>query len=137
MVRECNDIARDISRLESELSASGSTATSDDIQEQLGKATNSMYVDLGCPVDLLLTEVPSSISRVLKVNSEKLRSESTILQSQLQSLTSQVHASEMELSVSKQNLKEQERLEERKESERTAIAQFDAEVKVRTNLLRQ
>lgn len=42
MHRECEDIARDIVRLESELSASGSTATSDEIQAQLAELGDQM-----------------------------------------------------------------------------------------------
>lgn len=42
MHRECEDVARDIVRLESELSASGSTATSDDIQAQLAELNDQV-----------------------------------------------------------------------------------------------
>lgn len=46
MHRECEDITRDISKLESELSASGSTATSDDIQAELSQLADKMFVQL-------------------------------------------------------------------------------------------
>jgi DNA repair protein RAD50 len=46
MHRECEDIARDIAKLESELSASGSTATSEDIQSQLSELSEKMCARL-------------------------------------------------------------------------------------------
>lgn len=49
MNREVEEIARDIVKLESELSASGSTATSDEIQEKVHKVTDEMYVFLSIP----------------------------------------------------------------------------------------
>lgn len=44
MNRECDEIARDIAKLESELSASGSTATSEDIQDKLAAIGEKLYV---------------------------------------------------------------------------------------------
>lgn len=42
LTRECTDLARDVAKLESELQASGSTATSEEIQEKLSELSNKM-----------------------------------------------------------------------------------------------
>ena len=42
MSRECDDIARDVAKLENELQASGSTATAEEIQAQLAHIGNKM-----------------------------------------------------------------------------------------------
>jgi DNA repair protein RAD50 len=42
MHRECEDIARDVAKLETELSATGSTATTEEIQGQLANLSEQM-----------------------------------------------------------------------------------------------
>ena len=42
--RECEDITRDIAKLEAELSATGSTATTEEIQAQLTQLSEQMWV---------------------------------------------------------------------------------------------
>lgn len=44
LVRECAEVSSDIERLTSELSASGSTATPDEIQQKITSLSESMYV---------------------------------------------------------------------------------------------
>lgn len=42
MHRECEDISRDVAKLENELSATGSTATSEEIQAKLSELAEKM-----------------------------------------------------------------------------------------------
>ncbi|KAM0751847.1 hypothetical protein T439DRAFT_220598 [Meredithblackwellia eburnea MCA 4105] len=109
MHRETEDIKRDIAKLESELSASGSTATSDDIQSQL-------------------TQIGSEI-RETAASMDKIRSESQKQSNTLQSLVNSIHSAEMALNKKRQDLRDKEALEKRKEDTSSEIAQLDVKLK--------
>ncbi|KAK4701138.1 DNA repair protein RAD50, partial [Phenoliferia sp. Uapishka_3] len=95
MHRETEEISRDIVKLESELSASGSTATSDDIQEQLA----TIGTDL----------------RAASKAMDKLRTDSQKMNQQIQSLTNSIHTIELDLNKKRQELRDKEALEKRKD----------------------
>ncbi|KAI5481385.1 DNA repair protein rad50 [Pseudohyphozyma bogoriensis] len=105
MHRECDDIDRDIAKLESELSASGSTATSDDIQDQLTKLSDQL--------------------RGISKSMENLRSESNKQQSTLQALSNSIHTAELQLNRKQQELKEKDALEKQKETTQTEVEELE------------
>ncbi|GAA6059582.1 hypothetical protein JCM10212_000638 [Sporobolomyces blumeae] len=107
--RECDDIARDVEKLESELSATGSTATAEDIQGQL-------------------TAVAEEI-RSVKLATEKLRTEQQTATNTVQTLSSSIHSREMELSRKRQELKDKEALETRQAEAREEVANLERQSK--------
>ncbi|GAA5991630.1 hypothetical protein JCM5350_007782 [Sporobolomyces pararoseus] len=107
--RETVDIGRDIEKLESELSATGSTATSDEIQAKLSDISEKL--------------------RLVKIATDKIRSEQQSATRTIQSLSSSIHAREMELSRKRQELKDKEALEARQNDTREEVANLEKQAK--------
>ncbi|KAK4056438.1 DNA repair protein rad50 [Microbotryomycetes sp. JL221] len=99
--RECDDIARDVTQLESELQATGSTATGEEIQ-------------------IRLTDIANKI-RNNKTLSEKIRSEQQSQQAMIATLSNSIHTNELELTKVEQELKDREVLEQRKQQEQQQL----------------
>ncbi|GAA5863503.1 hypothetical protein JCM8547_007267 [Rhodosporidiobolus lusitaniae] len=106
---ECLDVDRDIQKLEAELSATGSTATTEDIQGQLSELSEQL--------------------RAAKAATEKIRQEQQATTAQLQALSNAIHAHEMELAQKKQLLKDREALETRQADARQEVAKLEKESK--------
>ncbi|GAA5829449.1 hypothetical protein JCM5353_001337 [Sporobolomyces roseus] len=107
--RETVDIGRDIEKLESELSATGSTATSEEIQAKLGEIADKI--------------------RAAKVAMDKIRSEQQSATRTVQSLSSSIHSREMELSRKRQELKDKEALETRQNDAREEVTSLEKQAK--------
>ncbi|GAA6021568.1 hypothetical protein JCM10207_005070 [Rhodosporidiobolus poonsookiae] len=107
--RECEDIERDVAKLESELSATGSTATTEEIQDKLS--------ELGEQI------------RASKAAAEKIRTEQQTAMNTLQTLSNSIHSREMELSRKKQDLKDKEALEQRQVDAREETVRLEKESK--------
>lgn len=133
MHRETEDITRDIAKLESELSASGSTATSDDIQEQLSQIGVQLCVFFPVPFSYAarLTRFWGTTSRAASSTMDKLRAEFQKHTSTVQTITNHIHGIELDLNKKRQNLKDKETLEKRKEDARTEIGMLETKAKVR------
>ncbi|SCZ98307.1 BZ3500_MvSof-1268-A1-R1_Chr3-2g06284 [Microbotryum saponariae] len=108
-LREVQDLERDIGKLESELQASGSTATTDDITQKL----HAVGEDI----------------RVNKATVDRLRVEQQSQSNLIQSLIKSIHANEMDLAKKRQEIKEREDLERQKEAERAEIETLEARAK--------
>lgn len=70
-----------------------------------------------------------SNSRSIKTTLDKLRSDSTKAQNQIQAVADTIHSAEMDLTVKKQEMKDRDNLEQRKEAERAEAAKLDTEIK--------
>ncbi|GJN94490.1 hypothetical protein Rhopal_007572-T1 [Rhodotorula paludigena] len=107
--RECEDIQREIGKLESELSATGSTATTEEIQEQLRQLSEEL--------------------RTVKAATEKIRTEQQQATNTIQTLSTSIHAREMELSKRRQELKDKEALEQTQVETRDNIGKLETQSK--------
>ncbi|KAM0789720.1 hypothetical protein ACM66B_006577 [Microbotryomycetes sp. NB124-2] len=106
--RECDDVSRDITKLESELQATGSTATADEIQARL-------------------TDVANQI-RTNKAESDKIRAEQQSQQNKINSLSNWIHTTELDLAKVQQDLKDREALEQRKQAEAEEVAKINTQL---------
>ncbi|BGP20318.1 hypothetical protein JCM10213_002053 [Rhodosporidiobolus nylandii] len=107
--RECEDYDREIAKLESELSATGSTATPEEIQAQLSDLSEQI--------------------RVIKAAMEKIRVEQQTATTTVQTLAASIHSGEMQLARKKQELKDKEALEQRQTEAREDVARLEKESK--------
>ncbi|GAA5936924.1 hypothetical protein JCM1841_001408 [Sporobolomyces salmonicolor] len=107
--RDCDDIGLDISKLESELSASGSTATTEEFQAKLSTVGEKI--------------------RAVKAATESIRAEQQKATSTLQTLSTTIHAREMELATKRQELKEKDALEKRQMEAREEVVKLEKESK--------
>ncbi|SCV74588.1 BQ2448_7617 [Microbotryum intermedium] len=108
-LREVQDLERDIGKLDSELQASGSTSTTDEITHKLQAVGEEI--------------------RVNKATVDRLRLEQQSQTNLIQSLIKSIHANEMELAKKRQEIKEREDLERQKEAERAEIETLEAKAK--------
>ncbi|GAA6018937.1 hypothetical protein JCM11491_005685 [Sporobolomyces phaffii] len=107
--RDTVDIGRDVEKLESELSATGSTATSEEIQAKLSEIADKI--------------------RSVKVSTDKIRSEQQSATRTIQSLSSSIHAREMDLTRRRQELKDKEALETRQNDAREEVGDLEKQAK--------
>ncbi|GAA5908969.1 hypothetical protein JCM8208_007130 [Rhodotorula glutinis] len=107
--RECEDVARDIGKLETELSVTGTTATTEEIQEQLRQLGEQL--------------------RTIKAATDKIRADQQKTTSMLQSLSSNIHAHELDLSKRRQELKDKEALEQTQVEAREQITKLEKQSK--------
>ncbi|KAK4330749.1 DNA repair protein RAD50 [Rhodotorula toruloides] len=107
--REAEDVESEIGKLESELSATGSTATSEEIQEQLSQLGEQI--------------------RAVKAATEKVRAEQQSTTNTLQTLSTSIHQREMDLSKKRQEVRDKETLEQRQNDAREEIAKLEKQSK--------
>ncbi|POY72024.1 DNA repair protein RAD50 [Rhodotorula taiwanensis] len=109
LFRECEDVDREVAKLESELSATGSTATTEEIQDKLSALADHI--------------------RLVKTSTDKIRQEQQSATSSLQSLSESIHAREMELAKKEQELKDKEALERSRKDARDEIGMLEGQTK--------
>ncbi|TNY22035.1 AAA domain-containing protein [Rhodotorula diobovata] len=107
--RESEDVARDIGKLENELSVTGSTATTDEIQEQLRQLGEQL--------------------RTIKAATDQIRSDQQKTASVLQTLSATIHGHELDLSKRRQELKDKEALEQTQVEAREQIGKLEKQSK--------
>ena len=107
--RETEDLRHEVTKLESELSATGSAATSDEIQAQL-------------------SALQERIRTVKKASDEVVRQKSGY-EKLVASLSNTIHAGEMDLAARRQELKDKDQLEHKIEEERNQIGVLEGQVK--------
>ncbi|GAA5916492.1 hypothetical protein JCM6882_001738 [Rhodosporidiobolus microsporus] len=107
--REGLDVEQEVAKLESELSATGSTATTEEIQEQLSELSEKL--------------------RASKAAADKIRLEQQKATQTLQTLSNSIHSREMELSKKRQELKDKEALEQRQVDAREEVGKLEKESK--------
>ena len=78
----------------------------------------------------MLTEPDAFNSRLVKIATDKIRSEQQSATRTIQSLSSSIHAREMELSRKRQELKDKEALEARQNDTREEVANLEKQAKV-------
>lgn len=107
--RECEDVDREVSKLETELSATGSTATTEEIQEKLSVLADQL--------------------RAVKASMEKIRAEQQTSSTTLQTLSNSIHSREMDLAKKKQELKDKDALEQTQKDAREEIIKLETQTK--------
>ncbi len=107
--RETEDLKREVTKLESELSATGSTATSDEIQAELSVLQDRI--------------------RTIKKASDELHKQKSVHERLVATLSNSIHAAEMDLSAKRQELRDKDNLEQQIDDERARIAGFEAQAK--------
>ncbi|GAA5876452.1 hypothetical protein JCM3774_003780 [Rhodotorula dairenensis] len=109
LYRECEDVDREIGKLETELSATGSMATPEEIQEKLSALGEHL--------------------RVVKSATEKIRTEQHATTTTLQTLSNSIHAREMDLAKKRQELKDKDALEQTQMDTRDEISRLETQTK--------
>ncbi|GAA5930091.1 MRX complex DNA-binding subunit [Sporobolomyces koalae] len=107
--RETVDIGHEVEKLELELSATGSTATPEEIQAQLSEIADQI--------------------RAVKSATEKIRAEQQSTTRTIQSLSSSIHGRELELTRKRQEVKDKEALETRQNDARDEVANLEKQAK--------
>ncbi|GAA6019292.1 hypothetical protein JCM8202_000967 [Rhodotorula sphaerocarpa] len=107
--RECDDVDREVLKLENELSATGSTATTEEIQDKLAAVGEQI--------------------RLVKASTDKIRAEQQTATSTLQSLSNTIHSRELELAQKQQEEKDRNALEGTQRDLREQINTLEARTK--------
>ncbi|GAA5827048.1 hypothetical protein JCM3770_002453 [Rhodotorula araucariae] len=107
--RECEEVGREVEKLEGDLSQTGSTATTEEIQEQLRQLGEDI--------------------RTAKAAMDKIRTDQQHTAAELQQVSSRIHQTEMDLAKRRQEFKDKETLEQTQTETREQISKLEKQSK--------
>lgn len=125
--KDIEGLESDVAALETELTATGSTRTADDVQQEIAKLSSEMFVCLCMALWSLLT---SDISHALDREKSNLTTERDRSLTSQRIIESELHRQQLQESNLQNQMKDRDLLEMRISSNRTRLTELNTRAKV-------